>query len=183
MRTDAETYRQELLLALRLRDLPGPHIAEALAELDSHLAETGEDPRQAFGPPREYAAQVAGARGGSGRPGLRGVLAAVRPAEVVIALLALAGGWLLADGVFAAGADRDSSIGLVGGASCALGVALLLATSALVRRTSRERDDRVRHPVTGADLAGRAPSWVPVVAVGGPVLALLISYLAGVLQR
>ena len=31
MSTDAKRYQQELLLALRLRDIPGPRIAEALA--------------------------------------------------------------------------------------------------------------------------------------------------------
>lgn len=40
MSTDAKRYQQEPLLALRLRDIPGPRIAEALAEVDSHIAET-----------------------------------------------------------------------------------------------------------------------------------------------
>jgi acyl-CoA synthetase (NDP forming) len=53
----------DLLLALRLRDVPGTRIGEVIAEVQSHVAETGEDPRQAFGTPKEYAAEVAGALG------------------------------------------------------------------------------------------------------------------------
>lgn len=62
----AQGYRNELLLALRLRDVPGPRIAEALAEVDSHLSESGEDPLEAFGPPRAYAELVASALAGPG---------------------------------------------------------------------------------------------------------------------
>ena len=53
-----DDYRSRLLLALRLHDIPGPRIAEALAEVDSHVAETGEDPADAFGSPRDYARQL-----------------------------------------------------------------------------------------------------------------------------
>lgn len=49
-------YRQALMLALRLRDVPGDRIGEILAEVESHVSDTGENPTEAFGPPREYAA-------------------------------------------------------------------------------------------------------------------------------
>jgi len=57
--TELETYSNELLLALRLRDVPGPRIAEALAEVQSHVSETGEEALEAFGPPRVYADELA----------------------------------------------------------------------------------------------------------------------------
>lgn len=41
-------------------DIPGTRIAETLAEVGSHIAETGEDPRVAFGAPKAYAASLAG---------------------------------------------------------------------------------------------------------------------------
>ncbi|MGA9745989.1 MAG: hypothetical protein WBQ50_00890, partial [Nocardioides sp.] len=58
MTTDVENYRTQLLLALRLRDLPGPRIAEILAEVDSYAADSGQDPREEFGAPSEYADQL-----------------------------------------------------------------------------------------------------------------------------
>ena len=61
MSTDLQSYSTRLLLALRERNVPGPQVAEALAEVESHVAETGEEPESAFGPPRQYADAVAAA--------------------------------------------------------------------------------------------------------------------------
>ncbi|KAA5833635.1 hypothetical protein F1721_15315 [Saccharopolyspora hirsuta] len=58
MTLDAK-YRDELLLALRLHEISGERVGEVLAEVEAHVRETGEDPVEAFGSPREYAAQVA----------------------------------------------------------------------------------------------------------------------------
>lgn len=55
MTTDLDAYRQQLVLALRMYDVPAPRIGEAVAEVESHLADTGEDPVDAFGEPEEYA--------------------------------------------------------------------------------------------------------------------------------
>lgn len=64
MITGTERYRRELLVALRLRDVDPDRIGEVLAEIGSHIAETGEDPREAFGAPADYARVVGdGARG------------------------------------------------------------------------------------------------------------------------
>lgn len=71
MSTDLETYRARLLLALRMRDVPGVRIGEALAEVDSHVAETGEDPRDAFGDPVAYADRLAGSLDAAGRDDAR----------------------------------------------------------------------------------------------------------------
>lgn len=62
-------YRNELMLALRLHDISGRRVGDVLAEVETHVAETGEDPVDAFGEPREYAAEVAAALGpGGGKP-------------------------------------------------------------------------------------------------------------------
>ena len=71
MTIDSESYQQQLLLALRVRNVSGPRIAEALAEVDSHLAESGEDPREAFGEPSAYAARIADALGSTEPMSLR----------------------------------------------------------------------------------------------------------------
>lgn len=46
---------EQLTLALRMRNISGPAIGQALTEVESHLAETGESPWQAFGDPGDYA--------------------------------------------------------------------------------------------------------------------------------
>ncbi|MDA3647748.1 hypothetical protein LZ318_36955 [Saccharopolyspora indica] len=58
MTLDAK-YRDELLLALRMHEISGERVGEVLAEVEAHVRETGEDPVEAFGKPREYAVQVA----------------------------------------------------------------------------------------------------------------------------
>jgi hypothetical protein len=56
------TYRRELVQALRLHDVPPERIGEIVAEVESHVADTGEDPREAFGPARDHAAGSSGPR-------------------------------------------------------------------------------------------------------------------------
>jgi hypothetical protein len=52
-------YVRDLVVALRARDVPGPRIGEVIAEVEAHLAESGETPTDAFGPPEEYATAIA----------------------------------------------------------------------------------------------------------------------------
>lgn len=54
-----DRYCDELLLALRMKDVPGPRIGSVLAEVRAHLVDSGEEPEAAFGPPEEYAAALA----------------------------------------------------------------------------------------------------------------------------
>ncbi|MGJ7907666.1 HAAS signaling domain-containing protein [Actinopolyspora sp. H202] len=82
----SEKYRNELMFALRMREVPGDRVGDVLAEVETHVAETGQDPVEAFGTPGEYAARVAeefGAFAGSPR---RAVL---RPSVLLVAALAL----------------------------------------------------------------------------------------------
>ena len=59
MTTDTATYRRDLILALRTHNVAPDRIGEIVAEVESHVADTSEDPFTAFGPPREYATRIA----------------------------------------------------------------------------------------------------------------------------
>jgi hypothetical protein len=66
-------YLDNLLLQLRLREVPGDRIGQILAEVQTHVADTGLDPVDAFGEPGEYAATYAAAAGSApARRGFRG---------------------------------------------------------------------------------------------------------------
>ena len=59
LRTGAtERYCDELLLALRMREVPGDRIGAVLAEVRDHLDNSAEDPVETFGPPEDYAAAL-----------------------------------------------------------------------------------------------------------------------------
>ncbi len=53
-------YCDALLQALRMRDVPGDRIGAVLTEVRAHLADSGEDPVEAFGTPEGYADALAG---------------------------------------------------------------------------------------------------------------------------
>lgn len=182
-RAAVDGYRQDLTLALRLRDVQGPRISEVLAELDSHLAETGEDPLEAFGPPKEYARQLVTALDPNRPAGPGRWLLAVQPTDVAIGLLSLTGSVLLAAGMYAVGAGAASTIGLPGVATVGLGLLCLAVGAVLVVRASRDRSDRLVHPRTGDDLLPPAPRWTLAVGVGVPVLMLLGCLALGVASR
>lgn len=49
---------QEVIVELRLRGASGDHIGQALAEVESHMAEAGGDVADTFGNPKDYAAML-----------------------------------------------------------------------------------------------------------------------------
>jgi hypothetical protein len=157
MSPDLTTYRRELILALRMREVPGDRIGEIVAEVESHLADTGEDPREAFGPAKEYAASV------SGRPRVRWGWA-----DALIAVAAGAAGWLVAGGVLAL-VSGDPLGPLPAWAAIALGVALAVPTVRHVRRSA----SAVLDPRTGEDLVP-LPRWVPWAIAGSLALPVVI---------
>lgn len=53
------SYTDRLTWELRMRGVAGEIIGDALAQVESHCAESGEDPRAAFGPARVYAQSFA----------------------------------------------------------------------------------------------------------------------------
>lgn len=48
-------WAEAMLIELRLQGVGGAHVGEALGEVDSHCAESGEEAQDAFGDPVEYA--------------------------------------------------------------------------------------------------------------------------------
>lgn len=162
-RTAEQTYREQLTYHLRMRDLPGDRIGEALAEVEAHTAETGEDPQEAFGPAKQYAREVAAAVGvtrGSWR---------LDPGTIVSALVIGALSWistmLLAGGILALAGSGDPDWGLSARWELSLGVVGAAVTTAVVTVVSYRRDDPVRDPRTGT--SETLPRWVlPALFVG-----------------
>ncbi len=54
-----DEWRDTFLLELRMREVPGARIGEALAEIETHCADSGESPDEAFGDPVAYADALA----------------------------------------------------------------------------------------------------------------------------
>ncbi len=54
-----DPWRDRFVLELRTRKVTGSRIGDALAEVDAHCADSGEEPEQAFGDPVDYAGHVA----------------------------------------------------------------------------------------------------------------------------
>lgn len=68
-------YLENLTIQLRLLEVPGDRIGQILAEVETHVADTGVGPVDAFGEPGEYAATYAAAAGPApARGGFRGWL-------------------------------------------------------------------------------------------------------------
>ena len=84
-----QRYTRALMLALRVRHVSSERIGEVVAEVESHVAETGEDPREAFGTPQQYAVAVAGRR------------VAEDSSTWLAIVLGGASGWMLTQVVFA----------------------------------------------------------------------------------
>ena len=183
MTTELLAYRNALLLALRLRDVPGPRIAEALAEVDSHVAETGEDPEAAFGPAATYAEQLSQALQPTTAHGWRRWLTGFTGAHALIALLSLSGCWLLADGLFSLGARRASSLGLGAVTVVLVGAGLLVVMLRLILRSVREHADPVVDPRDGTEMAPPVPRWAFVLLGAVAVAVPTQSYVLGVLAR
>lgn len=53
-----DTYVNQLVLALRMRDVPGERIGQVVAEVEAHVAESREAPVDAFGSVEQYAERV-----------------------------------------------------------------------------------------------------------------------------
>ena len=54
-------WLDDLTLELRLKDVSGRSIGDSLATVQEFLADSGQSPEEAFGTPREYAAELVGA--------------------------------------------------------------------------------------------------------------------------
>ncbi|MDQ2850054.1 MAG: hypothetical protein M3Y49_04850 [Actinomycetota bacterium] len=152
-------YRQSLILALRMRDLDGDRIGEIVAQVESHVADTGEDPGEAFGPAREYADLITADRPRNPRWPM-----------IIIALFGAVAGWLVAQGALAQ-LLGETSFGRPGWVSLIIGLLVGAPTALVVRR----RSTRVRDPRTGADMVP-ASGWELTTLIGLPVAVILIAW-------
>lgn len=154
-------YRQSLILALRLKDAPGDRIGEIVAEVESHVADTGEDPAEAFGSPRAYAALVTAEQ--RREPWWRIALAAV-PAGIA--------GWFIAQGALALLLSEDY-LGQTGWLWLALGLIIgIPAAVSVQRRSTRVRDSR-----TGDDMVPMS-RWGLAALIGLPLALIAIAWAA-----
>ena len=91
-----DKYTDDLHKALRFHEISGERMGEVLAEVEAHVAETGEDPVDAFGAPRDYARQVAAQLDpATGKRSTGGIVLSF----VAIATLALFGQTFFGDGI------------------------------------------------------------------------------------
>ncbi|MFY1668970.1 hypothetical protein ACN27G_03275 [Plantactinospora sp. WMMB334] len=67
-RSPADDWRAEFRTEARLREVSGAEIGEALAEVDTFCADSGEDPYDTFGDPAEYAEVLAARSPATGHP-------------------------------------------------------------------------------------------------------------------
>lgn len=129
-------WREEFVLALRVRDVSGPRIGDALAEVDTHCAETGQHPEASFGDPESYAAELA-----ASLPAGAGSTPAARVLVVASSLAVLLGVALLLTGLggVVEGHDASYSYGALGGLLAVAGICFLVVTnlSRLVREGHR----------------------------------------------
>ncbi|MBB5789203.1 hypothetical protein [Jiangella mangrovi] len=170
MITDTEKYRRELLTALRLRDVDADRIGEVLAEVDSHVAETGEDPREAFGAPADYARVIG--------DGVRGL--SERERRTRNAGHALMGGLVGAVsvlGIMAVVRGDETALGMPAWLTLALG--LLGAVLGIVLLAVRARV--VRDPRTGRPVDPSQRWFAPVVLAGYAVVLAACAGLAAML--
>ncbi|MHA7303666.1 hypothetical protein ACX80E_00205 [Arthrobacter sp. TMN-49] len=98
-------WLEELTLELRLNDVPGQEIGDALATVEEFVADSGQSPEEAFGTPRDYAAILAAETPRPAKESLRGVVALTAASLVVFLAFSAAltpwsrGGQLLVGGV------------------------------------------------------------------------------------
>jgi hypothetical protein len=92
--TSLKDYTQALIIQLRLRKVPGAVIGQIVAEVESHVRETGEDPVEVFGQPGSYSAQYSG----GSKPGGGIVWSTLRAGAATT--VAVGGGLMLLEGLF-----------------------------------------------------------------------------------
>lgn len=153
------SYRQSLMIALRMKDVPGDRIGEIIAEVESHVADTDEDPVEAFGPPKDYATTLtAGHR---------------RESWCKLAFTGLSAGiagWLVAQGALSL-LTGTRSWGQPGWLWLAIGLVIGIPTTIAVQRSSSQ----VRDPRTGADMVPMS-RWAMALLVGVPILLIVAAW-------
>jgi hypothetical protein len=62
-----DPWRDAFAIRLRMNDISGPAIGDALADVDTHCTDTGENPADAFGDPLRYADAISASLPASAR--------------------------------------------------------------------------------------------------------------------
>lgn len=139
--TATKRYSRDLLLHLAGRDVSASRIGDIVAEVESHVADTGEDPTDAFGTPKEYAEAVAPradtARKRRGARALQGLCGGIT-------------GMMLSVSVTQLIQQDDTAFGMPTWVALLIGIAAAVAT--VVVTTGKGRG-RIRDPRTGKALA------------------------------
>ena len=162
-RAPLDSWRDAFVTELRLHDVDGARIGDALAEVDAHCQESGQSPARAFGDPEAYAAALVDALPPADATPVTDVGA------VLVGVGALLGSSLLGaglGGVAGGGPARFSAGALVGAA--VVGVVLL----GLVPRIGALLRPRRRGLL--AALVGGALALVVVVTALLPATALTL---------
>ncbi|WP_136517913.1 hypothetical protein [Cellulomonas telluris] len=159
-------WRERLVLELRLRDVPGTTIGGALADVEAHCRDSGQDAATAFGDPAAYAATLAEAVAvpAPRRSPLRDGVGALVQVGGVVATVWSVPPWL-----------RGEELSLTAGAATtvlvatALAAAVAAAPGTVVRGLMRLRGWR-------AFLAGLVPVAVSALAIALlPATALTVT--------
>lgn len=141
--TSLTDYTQALTIQLRLRQASGSTIGQIVAEVESHVRETGEDPVEAFGQPGIYSARCTGDRASRGRRVRSGLLDAAMPT------VAIAGALMMLESL-----SSLTGVVIVTGNMPPFWVATGLVFSLVMRRGENVVADRGTRTV-GANLADR----------------------------
>jgi hypothetical protein len=111
-------WRDDLILQLRLKNVPDDRVGDILLEIDSHLAESGETPEDAFGEPKRYAASRALARSDKDKNDTRNL--------IIVALGSGIGGILAASGAWGIGSGDDLFLNIPAWPGLIVGIAILV---------------------------------------------------------
>lgn len=137
-----DPWRDNFVIALRLRNISGSHIGDALAQVDAHCTDSGEAPEEAFGDPVAYATHVT---------------EQVRPVDLALSMSPLRAGLLGLAALFAVSALLSGVAGLARGGPAELSVGSLVGAGAgtavialVVRFASVLKDPRQRGRRFGA---------------------------------
>ncbi|ADG76026.1 hypothetical protein Cfla_3144 [Cellulomonas flavigena DSM 20109] len=87
-------WRDAFVVELRMHDVPGGAIGEALGEVEAYCADSGDDARSAFGEPAAYARELAAALPTRRRRPLRDIAAIVTQTAGVMGVVWSAPPWL-----------------------------------------------------------------------------------------
>lgn len=158
-----EAWAEAFVLELRLRDVPGDAIGDALAEVESHCVESGEGAAEAFGEPVAYARALELPTEPPSGPPLSPGATAAWTAQAVGLLVTTVGATALIDG---------EPIALTWGLAV-VPVLAALTVLALSRRSDAALRLVVRRPVV---------AWLATMAHLGLLVALLL-VLDGVLAH